>query len=267
MVTAFDSYLRQVTAFIEASRDKGSRVREFRCEGDPASVRAGLPVRVGPDANAGLILRSDTFAELGSPELGSCAFPLWTRDPELLEDGRITLVGPGIRESQGASLPFGQVLMVAGAEMSDEDHAEVEQHQYVADQIDGYMIRSTPGRMWSRIRNDAAEKGFDFDVLGKALMVLFKSQLPKIQAMEVLFVTSSKEDVEQLNGIAEQVRTIGKHIVRNTWLARGYDILECTMHVDCKSCSDKPECDEIRDVVKIRKTKLRKGKTRADVDG
>jgi CO dehydrogenase/acetyl-CoA synthase beta subunit len=266
-VAAFDAYLEQVTAFIEESRVRGRQVREFRCEGDPASLRAALPVRVGPDANAGLILRTDTFAELGSPELGSCAFPLWTRDPALVDDGRITLIGPSIRESQGASLPFGQVLMVAGEELGDEDHAEVEQGQYVADQIDGYMIRSTPGRMWSRIRNDAAAKGFDFDVLGKALMVLFKSQIPRIQAMEVLFVTSSREDVEQLNGLAEQVRTIGKHMVRSTWLARGYDILECTLHVDCKSCSDKPECDEIRDVVKIRKTKLRKGKTRVDVDG
>ena len=253
---ALDLTLKQVAAFVEERRRDGGQVRAFQCGGDPQELRQGLPVRVGPGANAGLILRPDTFAELGSPDAGSAAFPVWTRDASQLSDGRITLIGPRIRESEGASLPFGQVLMIGGAELGDEEHEALEQNQYVADQIEGYMIRSTPGRMWSRVGKDAARRGFDFDVLGQALMLLFKSAIPKIEAMEVLFVTSGKEDLQQLNGIAEQVRTIGTLIARNAWLARGYDILECTLGVDCRSCSDKPTCDDIRDVVKIRKKKL-----------
>jgi hypothetical protein len=255
-VSTFDPYVKQVAAFVEERRREGAQVRVFQGGGDPEVLRRALPVRVGPDANAGLILRADTFAELGSPESGSCAFPLWTRDASLLTDGRITVIGPGIRESEGARLPLGQVLIIGGRELGDGDHAALEQNQYVADQIEGYMIRSTPGRMWSRVRRDAAARGFDLDVLGRALMILFRSAIARIEAMEILFVTSSKEDVRRLDAIAEQVRTISTHITRNTWLARGYDILECTLGVDCKTCSDKPTCDDIRDVVRIRKTKL-----------
>jgi CO dehydrogenase/acetyl-CoA synthase beta subunit len=109
--------------------------------------------------------------------------------------------------------------------------------------------------MWCRVSKDAAEKGLDFETLGRALMAIAKSEIPQVQAMEVVFVTSSKEDLQQLVDINEQVRKIGKDIVRETWLARGYDVLECTLGWDCASCDDKSVCDEIREVVKVRKKK------------
>jgi CO dehydrogenase/acetyl-CoA synthase beta subunit len=262
-VAIFDGYLKKVAGFVEEVRGNGRQVKQFDGSGEPGRLLRGLPVRVGPEAASGIILRGDTFAELGKPDAGSCGFPLWTDDPSLLQDGSITLVGPGIQESPGASLPFGQVLLVAGEDLGKPEHEALEQNQYIADKIEGYMIRSTPGRMWSRVSKDAAGKGFDFDTLGKALIAIFKSDMPKIQAMEVLFVTSDKEDVQKLDQIAEQVRKIGKEIVRETWLARGYDILECTLGVDCGSCSDKDTCDEIREVVKIRRKKAKEGSAAA----
>jgi CO dehydrogenase/acetyl-CoA synthase beta subunit len=150
--------------------------------------------------------------------------------------------------------------MVGGKDLGDKEHEALDQSQFISDQIEGYMIRSTPGRMWSRVSNDAAAKGFDLEVLGKALLAILKSEIPKIQAMEVLFVTSGKDDLQQLDGIAEQIRTIGRNIVRETWMAKGYDILECTLGVDCNSCSDKAVCDDIRDVVKVRTKKAKQAK-------
>ena len=70
----------------------------------------------------GIILRGDTFVELGNPEPGSCAFLLWTDNPSLVRDGKITLIGPDIQESPGASLPFAQVLMVGGTGLGREEH-------------------------------------------------------------------------------------------------------------------------------------------------
>jgi hypothetical protein len=78
--------------------------------------------------------------------------------------------------------------------------------------------------------------------------------------MEIIFVTSSKEDLQRLDEIAEQVKKISKDIIRETWLARGYDILECTLGWDCGSCPDKTVCDDIKEVVKVRKKKTSKPK-------
>jgi CO dehydrogenase/acetyl-CoA synthase beta subunit len=259
----FDAYVLKLGRYVRDVLDRNAQVREFQCPTTVDGLLGGLPVRVGPGANPGVVLRGDTFLELGSPEAGSCAFPLWTDSPSLMKDGMITLIGPDIQESPGASLPFGQVLIAGGEELGEGEHSALEQSQYVSDQIEGYMIKSTPGRMWSRVSKDAAAKGFSFESLGRALMAIYKSEVAKVQAMQVVFVTSGGEELQRLDDIAAQVQKISRDIVRQSWLARGYDILECTLGWDCASCPDKSVCDDIREVISVRK-KRKKGRKGVD---
>jgi CO dehydrogenase/acetyl-CoA synthase beta subunit len=249
----FDQYIEKVSRYIEEMRSQGHRVVEFDRPGSPEELREGLPIAVGPNANPGIVLRSDTFLELGSPEAGSCAAFLWTDRPSLIRGGRITLFGPDIQESAGASLPFGQILMVGGDGLDQEDHEKLQQAQHVADQIEGYMVRSASQSLWSRVGKDAAAKGFDFETLGRALMDLIKTGVPAVSAVEVLFVTTSKEDVKQLDGIVSGAKEVGRNIIKETWKARGYD-LDCDF--DCASCQDKEVCDDIRDVIVARRKKV-----------
>jgi CO dehydrogenase/acetyl-CoA synthase beta subunit len=227
-------------------------LQEFDYSGSPEELRAGLPVEVGPSANPGIVLRGDTFVELGNPQAGSCAALLWTDRPSLIRDGRITLFGPGIQESAEASLPFGQVLLVGGEDLEQEDHEKLQQAQHVADQIEGYMVRSASQNLWSRVSKDAAAKGFDFETLGRALMDLVKTGAPKVAAVEVLFVTTRKEDVKRLDGIVSGFKEVGREILKENWKARGYD-LDCDF--DCESCTDQEVCDDIRDVIVARRKK------------
>ena len=258
----FDEYIEKVSRYIEEMRSSGARVAEFDHPGSSEQLREGLPIGVGPNANPGIVLRSDTFVELGNPQAGSCAALLWTDRPSLIRDGRITLFGPDIQESAEASLPFGQILMVGGDELDQEDHEKLQQAQHVADQIEGYMVRSASQNLWSRISRDAAAKGFDFETLGRALMDLVKTGAPAVSAVEVLFVTTSKEDVKRLDGIVSGVREIGRDILKETWKARGYD-LDCDF--DCASCKDQEICDDIRDVIVARRKKT--GSEKSEKDG
>jgi len=256
-MSVFDAYIQKVAEYVEALRTKGLETKEFTCLEAPDRIKEGLPVRVGRNAHRGIILRSDTYLELGNPLAGSCAFVLWTEKPSLVSDGKVTLLGPDIPESAGGSLPFAQVLIVGGEELSDKDHESLVQHQYVSDRIEGYMIKSAPDRVWSRVSKDAAEKGFDFETLGKALMGIVKSEASRVQAMEIVFVTTSKEDVQGLANIAQQIRKISKDIVKENWKIRGYDI-ECAS--DCSSCGEKVVCDDIREVISVKKRKKREAK-------
>jgi hypothetical protein len=77
-------------------------------------------------------------------------------------------------------------------------------------------------------------------------MSLVKSGASGVSAVELLFVTTSKQDVKHLDAVASQVKTLGSEMVKETWKAKGYD-LDCDL--DCSSCSDRPVCDEIRDVI------------------
>jgi CO dehydrogenase/acetyl-CoA synthase beta subunit len=149
--------------------------------------------------------------------------------------------------------------MVGGDELDQEDHEKLQQAQHVADQIEGYMVRSASQNLWSRISRNAAAKGFDFETLGRALMDLVKTGAPAVSAVEVLFVTTSKDDVKQLDGIVSGVREIGREILKETWKARGYD-LDCDL--DCASCQDQEVCDDIRDVIVARRKK-----TESEKDG
>ena len=261
IMAIFDAYVTKLAEYVGEMRGKGRQVREIDCPAAVSKLVEGLPVRIGPQASSGIVLRGDTFVELGNPDAGSCAFLLWTDKPSLIRDGKITLIGPDVQESPGASLPFGQVLMVGGVGLSEEEHETLEQNQYVADRIEGYMIRSVSQLMWSRVSKDAAGKGFCFETLGRALMTIFKSEVPKVQAVEIVFVTSSKEDLQPLDDIGAQVRKIAKDIERETWKAKGFDIVECTLGWDCNSCPDKPVCDDIRELITVRKKKASKIET------
>lgn len=249
----FDAYIKKVFEYVEEMQEKGRQVREIDCSTVHNKLAEGLPVKVGPQAGSGVILKRDTFVELGNPEMGSCAFLMCTDKTSLIRDGRITLIGHDIQEAAFASLPFGQVLMAGGEDLGDEEHEMLEQYQYISDKIEGYMIRSVPQRMWCRVSKEAAEKGFSFETLGRSLMAIFKSEVPDAQTVELIFVTSSKEDVQQLDDIAAQIRKIGKDIASKNWKEKGFDLVECTYGWDCNSCSDKTVCDDIRKLVTVRK--------------
>lgn len=254
-MATFDSYIENVGRQVEELRTRGRPVKEFTCPASVAELTAALPIRVGPGANPRIILRSETHVELGSPDKGSCGLVLWTDNPRLVRDGRITVIGPDIPECRGTSLPFGQVLLVGGSKLGIEDHQSVGLVQYVADQIEGYMIKSSARNLWGRVSKQVAAKGFCFEFLGRALMAICKTSLPNVEAVEVVFVTSSKEDVLALNKIAQEANEIGGRLVKEHWKAQGYD-LDCDLN--CSSCSEKQVCDDIRKVLAARARNERK---------
>jgi CO dehydrogenase/acetyl-CoA synthase beta subunit len=245
-MAAFDRYIADVLEFSESRQRQGRGFRCFDRPEPPEALRESLPIAIGPGANPGIILRGDTFLELGNPASGSCAYLLWTDDPLLIRDGRISVIGPDIPESEGASLPFGQILMLAGAGLRPADHERLQQVPIVGDQIEGYMVRSAAENVWSRVSKTVAERGFDFEMLGASLFSLAKSGTGGVAAMEVLFVTSSRDDVNELSNRAASSKVIGSEILKEAWKARGYDV-DCDF--DCASCHDEEVCDEIRDVI------------------
>ncbi len=251
-MAVFDEYIRKVNDYIRKMLEKDLPEKKFYCPEPVDEIKAGLPVKVGPKANPGIILRGDTFLELGNPNKGSKSLLLWTNNTNLIKNGNITLIGPDIQDSPNASLPFAQIILAAGESFKGTDQENLEIAPHVADQIEGYMVKSSTGNVWARVSKDAAEKGLSFEVLGKALMVLFRSNIPKTQAMEVIFITSGKEDVLQLDDIEQKTKTIRRELVKENWKAKGYD-LDCDF--DCGSCVDQSVCDDIRDVIVSRKKK------------
>ncbi len=258
-VSLFDLHIEQLRYCIESLNNGERKMTQYDVRSTPQEILNGLPIQVAEDHRSRLILRKNTFLELGNPEAGSCAFPIWSNEPSLVSDGRITLIGPDIPETPDASLPFGQVILLYGEQLSKAQQMALEQKQYDAGLIDGYMIRSAPGRVWGRVSREVVSKGLNFEMLGKVLIALFKQQIPQVESVELLFVTSSKADVEQLAKIAGGVKRIGDGLVKETWAEKGFDLDACIDH-DCSTCHEVEDCDDIRDVVQLAQQTKRKRK-------
>lgn len=251
-MTKFDEHIRKIRDHIDSICGNGCAVRVWDCPESVEGLRTGLPVQVAPGANPGIVLRSDTFAELGNPQAGSVSILLWTDDPSLLQDSRVTLIGPDIPEAEGSSLPFGQIILLGGTALDGDKQEALEQNQHISDQLEGYMVRSSPQNIWGRVSKDAAAKGFTLETLGRALMIVMKSNVPEVEAMEVFFITSGKDEIRHLEEIAAEISDIRKEIVKEYWKSKGYD-LECDL--DCGSCDSKTVCDDVKEMIRARKEK------------
>ncbi|MFW6125710.1 MAG: hypothetical protein ACOC58_01270 [Chloroflexota bacterium] len=249
---AYEIHLAMVRQFIEEMKRAGREVTESYYDTDRDSLVNGLPVAVGTQDRSNIILKEDTFVELGNPSIASCAFLIWSDDPSVVEDGRVTVIGPDIQDSEGQSLPFGQVIIVGGTGIKEENYLDLERTQFASDQIEGYMLRSVPRRVWSRVSREAAGKGFSFETLGRALMAIFRAKHSLVESTEVVFVTSSKEDVERLDEIAAGVRKFSGEVRK---LVRQDDgTYECTEY-NCSTCDNQEVCDAVREWIVLRRRK------------
>jgi hypothetical protein len=64
-MSLFDDHIEQIARYLVRMRATGRPVREMQA--------GGLLFKVGPSAGPGLVLKSETFMELGSPTVGSSA--------------------------------------------------------------------------------------------------------------------------------------------------------------------------------------------------
>jgi CO dehydrogenase/acetyl-CoA synthase beta subunit len=212
------------------------------------SLAAAEQKTLWPSGKGRNVVLSDEMAvELGSPQMNSVSCLIWTGKRNLVRDGRINLVGPDIKDSNGQSLPFGKIVLVGVSEFDEESaydkYKEMEAVRYSLD-LKGYMIRAVSQyqREWSRISREAMQKGFSFEVLGSALREEYLKK-DYIHAAEILFVTSSAEDVGELQEITKNVdRTIS---ALNKMLSE--------IDPDCDECEYNDVCDEVDELKGMRK--------------
>jgi CO dehydrogenase/acetyl-CoA synthase beta subunit len=246
-MSLFDPYFQRIRDYGKDLEDRGRRVRVQSVD---LSENDG---EISVQGSQLLVLREDTAAELGGPQTVGSTFTIWTEDPSLISDGRITLIGPDLAEARGSTLPFGQVALVGGRSLSSSLQTRLEREQYAAQGLPGYSVRTTGGRIWSRVSRQALEEGFSFSVLGGAILHRLRDGLSAVEAAEMVFVTSSLEDVQSLEEIGVQVRKLSHDLRRERIKEAADGSYECENEISCAACPDEEVCSEIRKLVTIRK--------------
>lgn len=238
----FDKSYREITDFLESRRNAG-KLAEYRHTHNP---------RWPCEKNRNLVLGPDTAVELGNPADESASFLLWVNDPGLLTNGRISVVGPDLPQLKGQQVSFGRVVVVGGsdfdADNSFERHREMELLRYDI-HLKGYMMRAVSqyGREWSRVSREAVDNGFSFAVLGGAMIDAYL-QLAYVQSVEVLFVTTGRDDVMALRQIAGGVSGI----------IGAMNKMAAEMSFDCDTCEYTAVCGDVAELRAMHRTLQRK---------
>ncbi|MEM2426631.1 MAG: hypothetical protein QXF20_01570 [Candidatus Hadarchaeales archaeon] len=193
-----------------------------------------------------VILKEDTWVELGPPELPSFSSVLLTETPGLVEDGRVSLWGKDLPELRG-EVPFAQLCLVESKEIRDEDYRKLNLVPFRM-VLKGYTIRGLPSQMrvWSRVSRQVVERGFSLSVVGEALRRALRS-LP-VSSVEVVFSTS-EEGVSSLLWIGEKARKIASAI--------GKMVEEVSL--DCERCDYREICGSVEELRAIRERMVGKG--------
>lgn len=288
---SFDSLIKDVRLVLdEHTADEATCVpAEASCNAIPSHVFSfppinSAPISIGPHAGKGIVLRTNTAVELGGTSEGSCALILPTCDETLVHDKRVTLIGPDIpalcqgnlagknsastaattanaaAQNQAAptpssattTIPFAQIILVAGRNLTDEDFFSLEQCQHIKDYIDGYLVRSSTGQVHSRVSYQLAEAGFTLPLLASALADMTRKACSAVSNVEVIFVTSSGELLKRLMPLRSAWIATSHDIRKARWMEKGIDI-DCPAGGHCGSCSDKDTCDRVRAIARMRK--------------
>src|SRR4030066_1531582 len=145
--------------------------------------------------------------ERGGPDLKEKFELALVKKPEEIEDGKVSIIGPDIKDMQeGKDYPFGILIEVAGAKLESELEGVVERriHAY-CNFIEGFMHLNQRYDIWLRLSKKSFQKGLtSLNYIGKVLHILFKSELPIIKKMQITFITD-KEKVKELYDKAMQI--------------------------------------------------------------
>src|SRR3990170_2112140 len=163
------------------------------------SMFKDIPVDVGVIYEGERIRRNDMQIELGGPSIKD-KFELAKVKPlEEVEDGKITVIGPDIKDlKEGGAYPLGVLVEAAGATLDQNLEGVIERriHGYM-NFIEGFMHLNQRYDIQLRLSKKSFQKGLNsFDYIGKVLHKLFKSELPIIEKLQVTFITEPAKVAE-----------------------------------------------------------------------
>jgi len=169
------------------------------------SMFADIPVDVGIMYEGERIRWQDAQLEFGGPRVEHKFELVRVRRPEEVEDGKIEVIGPDIKDLEKKSYPLGIYVEVAGKDLEEDIEGVIERriHEYV-NYIEGVMHLNQRYDIWIRVSKRSFEKGLNSLVyVGKVLQRLFKSELPIIEKIQITFITDPEKVKEKFKEAME----------------------------------------------------------------
>jgi acetyl-CoA decarbonylase/synthase complex subunit beta len=156
------------------------------------SMFKDIPVDVGVIYEGERIRRNDMQVELGGPSIKEKFELAKVKGLDEIEDGKIAIIGPDIKDMQeGGAYPLGVLVEAAGSTLDQQLEGVIERriHGYM-NYIEGFMHLNQRYDIWIRLSKKSFQKGLNsFEYIGKVIYKLFKSELPIIEKVQITFIS------------------------------------------------------------------------------
>jgi acetyl-CoA synthase len=129
-----------------------------------------IPIAYGPAFEGERVRKDDVYLECGGGKTACCEL-VRIADMGAVEDGRVDVIGPDIKDvPAGSRLPMAVVVEVAGRKMQ-EDYEPILERQihHLVNYAQGVMHIGQRDIAWYRISTQAVDKGFTLEHIGKIL--------------------------------------------------------------------------------------------------
>ncbi len=169
-------------------------------------TKVPIPVPYGPAFQGERIRKEEMYVEMAGQTQPGFEF-LTTKELDLVEDGKIEVIGPEIDDiEEGAHIPLGILVEVAGREMQADFEPILERqiHDFI-NCANGIFHMGQRDINWVRIGKEAKEKGFKFAHFGSIIHVKLHGEFGKIADKVQIKIFTQEKDVIELRALAREV--------------------------------------------------------------
>lgn len=245
--------IESIREFVEQEIQLEKEVKIFKRNSNPSVYFKNHNIKVDLDKCKEIILSEETKFELGGMNKQSFSLIYPIKEAELVEDGKIVLIGKEIRDIAEKDLDFGLFITIGGKEITEKQTEDLKHFNFISNGIEGFMVRSVPQKFWCRLSSEIIKKGFSFEFLGNAILYLYKEKFGNlIEVMEILIINSYTDSINKFIEITSEIRQERK----KKWAKRVEEWkkrADCDYEWDCEDCIYVDTCDLVRDVLEERK--------------
>lgn len=242
--------LERFRKFLDSQIQVKERVTTYFRKEDQLKYFKGIDIGVEMEGFKEIILQEETKIELGGTNNKSFSL-VYPVDTNIVNDGKIVLIGPEIKGISSKAVDFGFILLIGVHNPNENSFEEFKNLNFISNGIEGFMIRSIPRKFWCRLSKTIIDK-FSFEFLGNAIMFLFSQKFEEsIESMEILFINSYPGLIQSLIDETASIRTDLEQKWRkkvNEWKRR----IDCEFEWDCNECPYYDICEDIKDVLEQR---------------
>jgi CO dehydrogenase/acetyl-CoA synthase beta subunit len=245
--------IQKLRNFINTQVRNESLIRVYNRRKELTAYFKNLKIQVELEGSKEIILQDETKLELGGVNKKSFSLIYPFGQVKLIEDGKITLIGPEIKEITEGKIDFGLLILIGFNKITEKDFDNLRQFNFISNGIEGFMIRTIPRRFWCRISEVALKKNFSFEFFGNAIMYLYKEKFGDlITSMEIIFLNSNEQLIEELIKLTSDIhKEINKKWLEKIeeWKKR----VDCDYDWECEECPYIETCDQVKEVLEERK--------------